>query len=68
MNGNPIELNVKFEKVFADINLDQASTLFTVTLDNMEVFSNDEITCTQCQAGNLINGGLDLVNGRCTAY
>eukprot|EP00957_Ditylum_brightwellii_P168275 12810413-Ditylum_brightwellii.AAC.1 len=35
LNGNPIERNVKFEKNFADIDLDQASTSFTVTLRKM---------------------------------
>jgi len=40
MNGNPIERNVKFEKTFADIDLEQASTLFTVTLNNMCHCSN----------------------------
>ncbi len=36
LNGNAIEGNVIFKKTFADIDLDQASTSFTVTLSDME--------------------------------
>jgi len=46
MNGNTIEGNVKFEKTFADIDLNQASTLFTVTLNNMNNCSN--VSTTMC--------------------
>jgi len=35
MNGNPIARNVKFEKTVGNIDLDQASTSFTVTLKQM---------------------------------
>merc|ERR1712038_1638944 len=34
-NGNAIKQNVKFEKTFADIDLDKASVSFTVTLNEM---------------------------------
>merc|ERR1712165_333039 len=47
LNGNAIEKNVKFEKVFANIDIEQASTLFTVTFDNMNNCSNvDSKTCS----------------------
>ena len=41
MNGNAIERNVKFEKTFADIDLNQASTSFTVTLNEVNNCSDD---------------------------
>jgi len=37
LNGNAIETNVMFEKRFADIDLDQASTSFDVTLNSMNI-------------------------------
>jgi len=40
LNGNAIEKNVKFEKTFANIDLNQASTSFTVTLNNINNCSN----------------------------
>merc|ERR1712165_397360 len=40
LNGNPIEWNVEFQKTFAQINLDQASTSFTVTLANLTLCSD----------------------------
>merc|ERR1712038_1044227 len=40
LNGNAMERNVKFQKKFANIDLDQASTSFTVTLNNMNHCSN----------------------------
>ncbi len=48
LNGNAIENNVKFEKTFADIDLDQASTSFTVALDGVDNCSDDttSVGCT----------------------
>lgn len=40
LNGNGIERNVKFEKTFTSIDLNQASTSFTVILNNMTHCSN----------------------------
>mmetsp|Transcript_21609 Transcript_21609/g.27877 ORF Transcript_21609/g.27877 Transcript_21609/m.27877 type:complete len:1916 (+) Transcript_21609:457-6204(+) len=40
LNGNAVERNVKFQKKFANIDLDQALTSFTVTLNNMNHCSN----------------------------
>jgi len=40
LNGNAIERNIEFEKTFASIDLNQASTSFEVTLIDMDHCSN----------------------------
>jgi len=42
LNGNAVKSNVKFQKKFANIDLDEALTSFTVTLNNMNHCSNVE--------------------------
>merc|ERR1712038_2157468 len=46
VNGNPVARNVKFEKKLAGIDLHQASTEFTVTLNEVEYCS--EVTNEAC--------------------
>eukprot|EP00559_Dactyliosolen_fragilissimus_P002088 CAMPEP_0184871508 /NCGR_PEP_ID=MMETSP0580-20130426/40756_1 /TAXON_ID=1118495 /ORGANISM="Dactyliosolen fragilissimus" /LENGTH=2372 /DNA_ID=CAMNT_0027374173 /DNA_START=995 /DNA_END=8116 /DNA_ORIENTATION=+ len=60
LNGNAIKMNVEFEKIFANINLDQASTSFTVTLNNMNHCSNVENPMCSDEIKEKITTLLDL--------